>query len=49
MNNVSIETTIVSNTACNLIVNSDYNVIIAAICTTLALFGLVYTYFGEFN
>ena len=40
-------TTAISNIACEIIVNTQYNVILATICSTLALFGLVYTYFGK--
>ena len=47
MSNITLLTTTNFDVVCELYVNSEYNVIIAAICVLLASFGLVYTYFGK--
>ena len=46
MSNVS-DNLFTNSSTCNNVVFTDYNVVIASICSTLALFGIVYTYFGE--
>ena len=46
MSNVTTDITV--SALCDSIVQSEYNIVVAGICATLALFGLVYTYFGKY-